>query len=78
MRRFAFYGRVSTEDQQDPQSSRAWQLRRSKDLIEPSASVVVAEFFDGGSLGRSHGSGDPRLRACWSPSGILIGASRPW
>ena len=48
VRRFAFYGRVSTEDQQDPQSSRAWQLRRSKDLIEPSASVVVAEFFDVG------------------------------
>jgi len=24
---FAFYGRVSTEDQQDPASSRAWQLR---------------------------------------------------
>jgi hypothetical protein len=24
--RFAFYGRVSTEDQQGPQASKAWQL----------------------------------------------------
>ena len=28
MTRFAFYGRVSTEDQQDPESSRGWQLTR--------------------------------------------------
>jgi site-specific DNA recombinase len=48
VKRFAFYGRVSTEDQQDPQSSRAWQLRRSKDLINPSGGVIVAEFFDVG------------------------------
>jgi site-specific DNA recombinase len=31
---FAFYGRVSTEDNQDPTSSRAWQLTRSKALAE--------------------------------------------
>ena len=44
--RFAFYGRVSTEDQQDPESSRAWQLTRSRALIEPRDGVIVAEFFD--------------------------------
>jgi DNA invertase Pin-like site-specific DNA recombinase len=43
---FAFYGRVSTEDQQDPASSRAWQLRRTLELIEPSGGEVVTEFFD--------------------------------
>lgn len=43
---FAFYGRVSTEDQQDPSSSRAWQLRRSQELIEPHGGEIVAEFFD--------------------------------
>src|SRR5215218_5566589 len=43
---FAFYGRVSTEDQQDPASSRAWQLRRALELIEPAGGAVVAEFFD--------------------------------
>lgn len=44
--RFAFYGRVSTEDQQDPQSSRDWQLSRARALIEPAGGVIVEEFFD--------------------------------
>ena len=49
-KRFAFYGRVSTEDQQDPESSKGWQLSRSRTLIEPAGGVVVAEYFD---IGRS-------------------------
>jgi site-specific DNA recombinase len=48
MPRFAFYGRVSTEDQQDPESSRSWQLHRSQQLIEPSGGHIVAEYFDCG------------------------------
>jgi DNA invertase Pin-like site-specific DNA recombinase len=44
--RFAFYGRVSTEDQQDPASSKQWQLSRANALIEPYGGKVVAEFFD--------------------------------
>jgi site-specific DNA recombinase len=44
--KFAFYGRVSTEDQQDPESSRGWQLTRSRALIEARGGVIVAEFFD--------------------------------
>lgn len=46
MTAFAFYGRVSTEDQQDPASSKQWQLHRSCQLIEPSGGVVVEEYFD--------------------------------
>ena len=46
MKRFAFYGRVSTEDQQDPQSSRNWQLARSRQVIEPTGGEIVEEFFD--------------------------------
>ena len=49
MKRFAFYGRVSTEDQQDPQSSRNWQLARSRQVIESAGGAVVAEFFDIGT-----------------------------
>lgn len=45
MRRFAFYGRVSTEDRQDPASSRSWQLRRATELIGDAGEVVV-EYFD--------------------------------
>ncbi|HWS47815.1 MAG TPA: recombinase family protein, partial [Acidimicrobiia bacterium] len=44
--RFAFYGRVSTEDQQDPASSRAWQQRRAEQLIDPAGGRIVEEFFD--------------------------------
>jgi site-specific DNA recombinase len=44
--RFAFYGRVSTEDQQDPASSRNWQLARSRQTIDPVNGVIVEEFFD--------------------------------
>ena len=50
--RFAFYGRVSTEDNQDPVVSRNWQLSRASGLIEPLGGSVVAEFFDIG-LSRS-------------------------
>lgn len=48
MIRFAFYGRVSTEDQQDPVASRGWQLRRAEQLIEPHGGRVATEFFDTG------------------------------
>jgi site-specific DNA recombinase len=42
----AFWGRVSTEDNQDPESSRGWQLTRAKALVEPHGGRIVAEFFD--------------------------------
>ena len=41
MKRFAFYGRVSTEDQQDPASSRSWQLARSRQVIEQAGGEIV-------------------------------------
>jgi site-specific DNA recombinase len=47
-RPFAFLGRVSTEDQQDPESSRAWQIGRARALIEPHGGTIVAEYFDVG------------------------------
>lgn len=43
---FAFWGRVSTEDRQDPESSRAWQLRRAQMLIEPRGGSIVEQYFD--------------------------------
>ncbi len=49
MKRFAFYGRVSTEDQQDPEASRDWQLARSRQIIEPVSGSIVAEYFDIGT-----------------------------
>lgn len=46
--KFAFYGRVSTEDNQNPADSRAWQLSRSTSLIAPHDGTIVAEYFDVG------------------------------
>jgi DNA invertase Pin-like site-specific DNA recombinase len=45
--RFAFYGRVSTEDWQDPVTSRARQLDQAAALVAGSG-VIMAEFFDAG------------------------------
>ncbi|WP_206061003.1 hypothetical protein [Nonomuraea basaltis] len=42
----AFWGRCSTEDRQDPEASRAWQISRAKALVEPRGGRIVAEFFD--------------------------------
>lgn len=44
--RYAFYGRVSTEDMQDPASSKQWQMARATALIEPHGGTIVREFFD--------------------------------
>ncbi|WP_079611706.1 recombinase family protein [Mycobacteroides abscessus] len=46
--RFAFYGRVSTEDAQDPEASRSWQRRRALDLITPHGGIIAADYFDVG------------------------------
>jgi site-specific DNA recombinase len=45
---FAFYGRVSTEDNQDPESSRQWQLSLARNLIAPRGGVISDhfQFFD--------------------------------
>ena len=43
--KFAFYGRVSTEDQQDPTSSKQWQMARAESIL-PAGAEIVAEFFD--------------------------------
>jgi site-specific DNA recombinase len=45
--RFAFYGRVSTEDWQDPESSRVLQREQAESLVWGHGSIA-AEFFDVG------------------------------
>lgn len=44
--RLAFYGRCSTEDNQDPATSKAWQLGEAERFVEPLGGEVVEEFFD--------------------------------
>lgn len=45
--RFALYARVSTEDQQDPESSLAWQRRRADTLIAGHGEITVVYFDQG-------------------------------
>ncbi len=78
MKPFTFYGRVSTEDQQDPASSRAWQLRRALELIEPAGGAVVEEFFVSGSPDPSPRSVGPRPPGSSSSCPSPTEASRPW
>ena len=44
--RFAFWGRCSTEDMQEPESSKRWQRTLSEALIQPVGGEIVAEYFD--------------------------------
>ncbi|MQA27684.1 MAG: recombinase family protein [Micromonosporaceae bacterium] len=44
--RLSFYGRCSTEDNQDPRTSWAWQLSEAKRFVEPLGGEIVEEFFD--------------------------------
>jgi hypothetical protein len=45
--RFAFYGRISTEDWQDPVTSQARQLQQAV-MLTAGHGKIVAEFFDAG------------------------------
>lgn len=56
MVRFALAGRVSTEDLQDPVSSRRWQRWRAEQLVAGHGEIV-AEFFD---VGQSRAVAWPR------------------
>ncbi|WP_086829000.1 recombinase family protein [Allokutzneria sp. NRRL B-24872] len=42
----AVYGRCSTEDNQDPETSRGWQVDNARKFVEPLGGTVVEEFFD--------------------------------
>jgi DNA invertase Pin-like site-specific DNA recombinase len=42
----AFFGRGSTEDNQDPKTSHDWQLANARHVVEPRSGEVVADFFD--------------------------------
>ena len=70
---FAFYGRVSTEDWQDPVTSRARQLQRAV-MLAAGAGVITAEFFDAGSPASCRGPGARRPLPWLLSSRIRSGA----
>ncbi|WP_338597136.1 hypothetical protein [Saccharopolyspora sp. SCSIO 74807] len=42
----AFYGRCSTEDNQDPETLHSWQLDTARKFVEPLGGTVSTEYFD--------------------------------
>jgi DNA invertase Pin-like site-specific DNA recombinase len=42
----ALYGRCSTEDNQDPETSKGWQFGNAQKFVEPFGATVAAEYFD--------------------------------
>ena len=61
--RFAFYGRVSTEDWQDQVTSRARQHAQAESLVR-GIGMIVAEFFD---IGQSRTVARARRRRTGPP-----------
>ncbi|MCK2238985.1 MULTISPECIES: recombinase family protein [unclassified Crossiella] len=68
--RFAFYGRMSTTEFQEPQTSRAWQRAISDELVEGAGEVVV-DYFDEGRSRRWSWWDRPAAAA------LLAAAERP-
>ncbi|GAA0946545.1 recombinase family protein [Kribbella koreensis] len=85
--RLAFYGRCSTEDNQDPATSKAWQVGEAARFVEPLGGEIVEEFFD---IGQSRslpwerrGEANRVLQALKDPGrgwdGLVVGeATRCW
>ena len=63
----AFYGRCSTEDNQDPETSRGWQISNARKFVEPLGGGVSRSSSTLASRVRCRGSGAARSRGC-SPS----------
>src|SRR5256714_3020592 len=72
--RFAFYGRVSTEDWQDPVTSRARQLQQAVMLVAGQG-TIVAEFFD---YGQSRTLAWPRRPQAAALMAALADPDRGW
>jgi site-specific DNA recombinase len=73
--RFALYGRVSTEDWQDPVTSRVRQCEQAAALVAGHGAILT-EFFDVGRAGRWRGRGARRRRPWWQRWLIRTGAGK--
>ncbi len=61
----AFYGRCSTEDNQDPRTSRAWQRSNAAKFVETLGGVITEDYFDIGQSRSVPGTGAVRAPDCW-------------
>jgi hypothetical protein len=72
--RFVFYGRVSTEDWQDPVTSRARQREQAGALVRGHG-VIAAELFD---VGESRTVAWARRPLAAAMAAQLVGPGRGW
>ncbi|MEU5844896.1 recombinase family protein [Saccharopolyspora shandongensis] len=70
-----FYGRCSTEDYQDPETSYDWQLGTATKFVEPFGGTIAAEYFD---VGQSRSVPWERRREAERLLAALKGPSRGW
>lgn len=76
--RFAFYGRTSTAEFQDPVTSRAWQREMAESVISGHG-VITSEFFEVGVHVGCRGCGGRGRRRFWSRrKGRTAGSMRWW
>jgi hypothetical protein len=75
--RFAFYGRVSTEDWQDPVTSRARQLQQAV-MLTAGHGTIVAEFFDAGESRILPWTRRPQAAALVASSRTRSGGGTRW
>ncbi|HEX3779689.1 MAG TPA: recombinase family protein [Pseudonocardiaceae bacterium] len=71
----AAYGRCSTEDNQDPATSRGWQVGNARKFVEPFGGQVVAEYFD---IGQSRSVPWERREESRRLLGALKDPNRGW
>jgi DNA invertase Pin-like site-specific DNA recombinase len=71
----AFYGRCSTEDNQDPETSHGWQLSNARKFVEPLGATVTAEYFD---VGQSRSVPWDRRREAGRLMAALKDPNRGW
>lgn len=76
--RFAFYGRTSTVEFQDRETSLRWQREVAEETIG-GRGVVVAEYFDEACSRRLRGESGRPLQCCWQRYRARIASStRSW
>jgi hypothetical protein len=74
--RFAFYGRVSTEDRQDPVMSLARQREQAVALVAVSARQESEKGGQTSSGSSRHGQGQPRVTMSHAQIQPIVGFSR--
>ncbi|WP_145735722.1 recombinase family protein [Saccharopolyspora dendranthemae] len=71
----AFYGRCSTEDNQDPETSLGWQLGNASKFVEPLGGMIATEYFD---IGQSRSVPWERRREAQRLLAALKDPNRGW